>query len=106
MQVHSLLPVSNSQVFYFMTIILLEIENNFIDRILIIDKQLEKQVNDIIKGVKKYFIHIKIIYQDKIHSCLIIKNRIAYIYLDDAFEKSGLSFFLNDLYYDDLLYIN
>ena len=88
-----------------MTIILLEIKNNWVVRNLLIDKKLEKQINRYIKGVKMNFINIKITYQDKWYTCLIIKNNIVYIYLDDALEKSGISFFLNDLYFDHLVHI-
>lgn len=89
-----------------MTIILLEIENNRVETTLILNKKLEKQINTIIKGVNRNFININIEYQDKWYSCLIIKNRIAYIYLNEPFEKCGLTIFLNDLYHDYLVHTN
>lgn len=88
-----------------MTIILLEIEKNWVVRNLLIDKKLEKQIKGYIKEVKRNFINIKIDYQGKWYTCFIIKNRMVYIYLDDATEKSGISFFLNDLYFDHLVHI-
>jgi hypothetical protein len=91
-----------------MTIIKLDIENQRVVQTLFLTKVLEKNILNKIYGIKRKFTFCNIENEGNWYSCYIItlpnNRKICFFYLNDAFEKSGISSFMNDLFYDYLIH--
>ena len=92
-----------------MTIIKLDVENERVVQTLFLSKVFEKNILNLINGIKRNFIVVNIKHDEKWHSCFIItlpksNRKICFFYLNDSLEKSGISSFMNDLFYDYLIH--
>ena len=93
--------------FYFMTIIKLDIENQRVVQTLFLSKVLEKNILNKIYGIKRKFTFCNIEHDENWYSCYIItlpnNRKICYLCLNNALEKSGITLFMNDIFFDYLI---
>lgn len=87
----------------------LEIINGDFSRTIYDNKKLKQYLSKIYKDDRQKIIHLNIELFDVLHSGILFNlphGKICYIYDNDVFTATNISFFMNDLYFDVLRHFN